>query len=113
MRTLQKKLTALGLIQALMLAVLINLSGHIFLHLGDSLLEVEATHLAAKQEEKGFSSAQHICSVCQDHQHLSLDVPSNFATPSESLTCVPTQVELTTHSATSYGYKPTRAPPRN
>ncbi len=68
----QKKST-LRLAQALILAVLLNLSGHMFLHLSDASIEHEGVHIGAHSEQKSIAAPAHQCSVCQDHQSLTIE----------------------------------------
>jgi hypothetical protein len=112
MKTLQQKLPTPGLIQALILVVLLNLSGHLFLHLGDALLEAEETHLSAPHEAKTVTPPQHFCSVCQDHQHLALDTPSLASSTPEAVALTPTRFDDLVPSSRAFSFKPTRAPPR-
>jgi hypothetical protein len=111
---LQKnKMMGQRFIQALLLALLLNVSGHVFLHLGDSLWPAEALHLAATHEEKSSLPAQHFCSVCQDHQQLSLDTPALASIFTEAAPLLPTRRDDASPSSPAVHFKPTRAPPRS
>ena len=76
MRTVKKQSITRGFIQALLLALLLNLSGHTFLHLTDAAVDTGEPQLTAHEEPRGLAAPQHQCSVCQDHQQLTLDVPA-------------------------------------
>jgi hypothetical protein len=102
-----------GFINALLLALLLNLSGHLFLHLGDVVLDAEETQWAAHQEPTKTTAPQHQCSVCQDHQQLALDTPS---TASVVLEAVPQSTNRNTEVlpvAPSFQRPSDRAPPRS
>jgi hypothetical protein len=111
--TMQKnKPLTRGLMPALLLALLLHVSGHIFLHLGDDTLAGDETHLTSHQESRTASAPQHQCSVCQDHQHLSLESSSLAAI---TLAVNPTSPARQNEALPSFlpaHFKPTRAPPR-
>lgn len=77
MKTPNNQHRARGFIHALLLAVLLNLSGHMFLHLGDAVLAAEDTHFTTHEAPSDVNAPPHQCSVCQDHQQLTLDFPAN------------------------------------
>ena len=101
-----------GFVAALLLALLLNLSGHVFLHLSDAMAAGDEAHLAAPHEAKNNAAPQHACAVCQDHQHLSLE-----SQPVASLTQVkrpsrPMRQNAVLPSFQPAHFKPSRAPPR-
>ena len=102
-----------GFINALLLALLLNLSGHLFLHLGDAVLEAEETHWTAHQEPTKTSAPQHQCSVCQDHQQLALDTPSTASVVLEALPQSTTRNSAFPPVAPSFQRQSDRAPPRS
>ena len=98
--------------QALLLVVLMNLSGHMFLHLGDANIEHEGSHISAHSEQKTISAPLHQCSACKDHQTLSLEntATATIQFTAESLTEKRWQ-QLQVHSFTA-SFNPTRGPPQ-
>ncbi len=96
-----------------MLALLLNLSGHIFLHLGDTPLHDEGTLLAAPHDQPGSSPAQHQCSICQDHQLLALDVPATDAIVVEGRSRVEIPTAASVYDFQLLSLSHSRAPPRN
>ncbi|HEX4946299.1 MAG TPA: hypothetical protein VFZ34_06540 [Blastocatellia bacterium] len=112
MKIPNKLIQARGFINALLLALLLNLSGHVFLHLGDAVLETAETHWSGEQEPTKTTAPQHQCSVCQDHQQLALDTP---ATASFVLEAVPHSAHHQTEFplvAPAFQRPSDRAPPR-
>jgi hypothetical protein len=101
-----------GLMPALLLALLLHVSGHIFLHLSDSTLAGDESHLTSHQESRTASAPQHQCSVCQDQQHLSLESSSLAVIPLVITPTVPTRQNDALPSFLPAHFKPTRAPPR-
>lgn len=108
----KNKLIAQGFMQALMLALLLNLSGHMFLHLGDAVSAGDEAHVTSQQESKTAAALQHQCSVCQDHQHLSLESPAAAPLTLAVDTVFPARQNDVTPSFLPAHFKPTRAPPR-
>jgi len=111
MNLLKNKTIAQGFIQALLLALLLNMSGHVFLHLGDAVSAGDETHLTSHQESKTASAPQHQCSVCQDHQHLSLESQPLTALVLAVSPIVPSRQSAAAPSFLPAHFKPTRAPP--
>ncbi len=110
---LQKnKLMVRSLMPALLLALLLHVSGHVFLHLGDAVSAGDETHLTSHQESRTASAPQHQCSVCQDHQHLSLDSAPRAAVTRAAILTVPPRQNDALPSFLPAHFKPTRAPPR-
>lgn len=99
--------------QALILALLLNLSGHIFLHLGDAPLHNEEAGLASPHAPLGSSPAQHQCSLCQDHQLLTLDVPTAGAILVEGQPRVVPAIAASVYDFQLLSLSHSRAPPRN
>lgn len=97
--------------KALLLVVLMNLSGHMFLHLGDANIEHDGAHISAHSEQKSIAAPAHQCSVCQDHQTLSLEnaLPQalHFASESRSENSWQ-QIQVKSFTAS---FNPTRGPP--
>ena len=102
-----------GFINALLLALLLNLSGHLFLHLGDAVLEAEETHWSTHQEPTKTSTPQHQCSICQDHQQLALDTPSTASVVLEAVPQSTTRNSAFLSVAPSFQRPSDRAPPRS
>jgi hypothetical protein len=102
-----------GFINALLLALLLNLSGHLFLHLGDAVLEAEETHWTVHQESSKTTAPQHQCSVCQDHQQLALDAPSTASVVLEAVPQSTNRNPEFPRVAPSFQRPSDRAPPRN
>ena len=99
--------------QILLLALLLNLSGHFFFHLGDAPLHDEAIHFSSHSEQSGKAPLSHQCSVCQDHQTLALDIPSSASEPVEF-----TQINFLRAEEAGYDFqarqlRASRAPPRS
>lgn len=113
MKLAKRKTNLQRFAHALLLALLLNFSGHIFLHLGDVPLHDEEALRAASHDQPSSAPAQHQCSFCQDQQLLTLDVPATEAV------AVAGQSRLVTTTATSvYDFQllalsPSRAPPRH
>ncbi len=111
--TVQKSKTMTrAFIQALLLALLLNLSGHMFLHLGDAVSAGDETHLASQQESKSPAAPQDPCSICQDHQHLSLESQAVAAVTLAAKAILPARQNDVPPSFLPAHFKPTRAPPR-
>lgn len=102
-----------GFIQALLLALLLNLSGHTFLHLADSALDAGETHFTSHEEPRNNSAPQHQCSVCQDHQQLTLDFPATTASFVAAPTWLATQHDELILVAPIRTNSADRAPPRS
>jgi hypothetical protein len=102
-----------GFINALLLALLLNLSGHLFLHLGDAVVEAEETHWTAHQEPDKTTTPQHQCSVCQDHQQLALDTPSSASVVIEAAPSNTIRNAEFPSIAPSFQRPSDRAPPRS
>lgn len=102
-----------GFINALLLALLLNLSGHMFLHLGDAVVDAEETHWTAEQEPTKTTAPAHHCAVCQDHQHLALDAPAMASYLVEATTTNTTRQAETRLVIPSFQRPSGRAPPRN
>ncbi len=98
---------------ALLVVLLLNLSGHVFLHLGDAVSVGDETHVSSHQESKTASTPQHPCAVCQDHQHLSLESQPVAALIYTASTAFPLREHDATPSFLPAHFKPTRAPPRS
>ncbi|MFN7931044.1 MAG: hypothetical protein U0Y68_24575 [Blastocatellia bacterium] len=112
MSTVKKQCRTRGVIQALLLALLLNLSGHTFLHLSDASLETGEPQYTAHEEPRGLAAPAHQCSVCQDHQQRLLDTPTTAAmvvAAATSLTKQPTAVVPVVPSRQTVA---DRAPPR-
>ena len=97
----------------LLLALLLNLSGHMFLHLGDAVLEAEATHFTSHEEQPNFFAPQHQCSVCQDHQQLALDSPATASYFVEAPNLTTNRSNEFPSASLSFQRPSDRAPPRN
>ena len=97
---------------ALLVVLLLNLSGHVFLHLGDAVSAGDETHISSQQESKTASTPQHQCFICQDHQHLSLESQPVAALIGAASTVFPPREHDATPSFLPAHFKPTRAPPR-
>ena len=95
-----------------MLLLLLHVSGHVFLHLGDAVSAGGETHVTSQQESKTATAPQHQCAICQDHQHLSLESPSIAAFTPAADTAFPLRQNDATPSFLPAHFKPTRAPPR-
>lgn len=102
-----------GFITALLLALLLNLSGHMFLHLGDAVLEAEETHWTAQHEPTKTTAAPHQCSICQDHQQLALDTPATASVTLEAVAQNPNRNLELLPVAPSFRRPSDRAPPRS
>ncbi|MBS1809557.1 MAG: hypothetical protein JST84_15465 [Acidobacteria bacterium] len=98
--------------QALLLALLLNLSGHMFLHLSDAPLEADETHFTSHKESENYSAPQHQCSICQDQQQLALDSPSSTAYFIEVQNITPKRSTLLTPASIVFTNQSDRAPPR-
>ena len=101
-------------VSVLMLAILMSLTGHVFLHLADEPFSAEATQqLSAHHEESATQTQSHQCSICLDHQALTLDLPVHltvlfFADPVK----VPANV-ASNYGANNFFFTSDRAPPRS
>jgi hypothetical protein len=113
MRTRKKQRTAPGLVMALLLALLLNLSGHMFLHLGDAVLEANDAHLSAPEEKSTSPASQHTCSICQNHQQLALDSPATTSYFLETFTLTANRGIESVVASPSFQRPSDRAPPRN
>lgn len=113
MKTPNNQHRARGFIHALLLAVLLNLSGHMFLHLGDAVLEAEGTHFTTHEAPSKGNAPPHQCSVCQDHQQLALDAPATAAYFLAACLTTPPRHHHFPPVATPLASPSDRAPPRS
>lgn len=98
--------------QALLLALLLNLSGHMFLHLSDATPEADETHFTSHQESEKFSAPPHQCSICQDQQQLALDSPSSNSYFIETPIISQNRNSLSAPASPVFTNLSDRAPPR-
>lgn len=75
-----RKITRCRLTLALLFAVLLNVSGHVYLHLADAPRQGgEAAHLSEPQHEgQNLYSSPHQCFICQSLQTQPLGKTSEF-----------------------------------
>ncbi len=97
----------------LVLAILSSLTGHIFLHLADEPFHQESSHqISAHHEDAAAQNQNHQCSICLDHQALSLDLPvSIFDVDFSQQTLVSTDV-VAYYEARKILLAADRGPPR-
>lgn len=99
-------------VATLLLALLLNLSGHVFLHLGDAMTAGDEAHISAHHEAKNTAAPQHACAVCQDHQHLSLASQPIASFTQEARLSLPARQMDVLPTFQPAHFKPSRAPPR-
>lgn len=101
-------------VSVLTFAILMSLTGHVFLHLADEPFSAETTQqLSAHHEEPVAQTQSHQCSICLDHQALTLDLPFHsaaliFAAPVKAPVNVASNYE-----ANKFFFTSGRAPPRS
>ena len=108
---LKKQGIAQCFIQALLLSLLLNLSGHMFLHLSDAVLDVGETHFTSHEESRSTSAPQHQCSFCQDSQQLVFDSPPTASVYFETKTLLTNPRTEAILAAPSFQNLSNRAPP--
>ena len=84
-----------------------------FLHLSDAALDADETHFTSHEEPRSTPAPQHQCSVCQDHQHLVLDVSAASDTVVEGRPQVVATTAALVYDFQPLALAPSRAPPRN
>ena len=111
MSELKKQGIARCFIQALLLSLLLNLSGHMFIHLSDTVLDADETHFTSHKEPRSTGPSQHQCSVCQDFQQLAFDSPPPTSVYFETETLLANQRTESILAAPSFQSLSNRAPP--
>ena len=101
-------------VPVLVLAILMSLTGHVFLHLADEPFHHEATHqVSAHHEDSAAQNQSHQCSICLDHQALSLDLPARAFELNFSAPVVISQTVAANYHANRLLFTSDRAPPRS
>lgn len=108
-KTIQSKILA----PVLVLAILMSLTGHVFLHLADEPFQHETTHqVSAHHEDSAPQNQTHQCSICLDHQALSLDLPAHVFELNFSAPVLIPQTVAANYQANRLLFTSDRAPPR-
>jgi hypothetical protein len=109
-KTIKSKIFA----PVLVLAILMSLTGHVFLHLADEPFQHEASHqVSAHHEDSAAQNQSHQCSICLDHQALSLDLPARVFELFFSAPVSIPQTVAANYQANRLLFTADRAPPRS
>ncbi len=114
MRQFRKTIQSKIFVPVLVLAILMSLTGHVFLHLADAPFDHETTHqISAHHEDSAAQNQSHQCSVCQDHQALSLDLPVSKVVLIAAAPVLTSPTVDSHYQAGNLRFTSDRAPPRS